>query len=126
MARTKSKGLGDTVEKVIKATKLDKLVTSDCGCEQRKEYLNSLWRYKVVRCLTEQEVIQWAEFVKVRTLRLSKEQVDFVCELYGSVFNRNVWKPCATCSPKPLISMIDKLDKIYENNITNISNSTIN
>ena len=49
MARTKSKGLGDTVEKVIKATKLDKLVTSDCGCEQRKEYLNSLWRYKVVR-----------------------------------------------------------------------------
>ena len=61
MARTKSKGLGDTVEKVIKATKLDKLVTSDCGCEQRKEYLNSLWRYKVVRCLTEQEVIKWAE-----------------------------------------------------------------
>lgn len=115
MARNKSKGLGDTVDKVIKATGLNKLVSNDCGCNERKEYLNTLWKYKVVRCLTDEEYIKWGEFMQERTLRLSKQQVDFICELYASVFNRNLWKPCATCSPKPLISIIDKLDKIYDN-----------
>jgi len=122
----KSRGLGDTVEKVIKATNLDKLAPKDCGCDKRKEYLNTLWKYKVARCLTDDEYLFWDDFIKERTLRLSIKQVDFVCELYASVFNRNLWKPCTSCSPKPLILMIDKLDKIYETHITNISTSTIN
>lgn len=46
----KSKGLGDTVEKFTKATGLKRLVEkygpSDCGCEQRKEYLNDKFPYK--------------------------------------------------------------------------------
>ena len=40
---TKSKGLGDSVEKVLKATGIDKVAKKvlgdDCGCEQRKEKL---------------------------------------------------------------------------------------
>jgi len=45
----KSKGLGDTVEKFTKATGLKRLVervSKDCGCEQRKEYLNDKFPYK--------------------------------------------------------------------------------
>jgi transposase len=32
---------------------------------------------------------------------------------YSSVFNKTVTLPCSSCSPKPLIAMIDKLDKVY-------------
>jgi len=122
MARQKkSKGLGDTIEKIIKATHLDIFVEGkDCGCEKRKEKLNQLFPYRFkARCLTEQEYNQWKEFKAARTLTINREQVDMVCELYASVFNRQIWKPCASCSPKPMISMIDKLDKVYESYLVN-------
>ena len=35
----KQKGLGDTVEKISKAT------GRDCGCDKRKEYLNKKFPY---------------------------------------------------------------------------------
>ena len=120
MARRRNKGLGDTIEQITEVTGIKKLVEifvegKDCGCEKRKEKLNELFPYRFkARCLTEEEYISWKHFKDVRTLTITKEQVDYVCELYASVFNRQIWKPCASCSPKPLISMIDKLDKVYE------------
>lgn len=125
MARNKSRGLGDTVEKITKATGIKKIVEifvdgKDCGCEKRKEKLNELFPYRFkARCLTEQEYNQWKDFKAIRTLTISKEQVDMVCELYASVFNRQLWKPCASCSPKPMISMIDKLDKVFDSYLVN-------
>lgn len=117
MARPKkSRGLGDTIEKIIHAAGLQIFVEGkDCGCEKRKEKLNELFPYRFkARCLTEQEYNSWKDFKAVRTLTISREQVNYVCELYASVFNRPIWFPCASCSPKPLISMIDKLDKVYD------------
>jgi len=45
---TKSKGLGDTIEKITKATGIKKVVDTvakatgkDCGCGKRKEALNN-------------------------------------------------------------------------------------
>lgn len=112
----KSKGLGDTIEKVIKATGLNAFTDGkDCGCEKRKEFLNKVFPYRFkARCFSESEYIEYGNFLKERTIKLSKEQVNFVCELYASVFNRQVWYPCTSCSPKPLISMIDKLDALYK------------
>jgi hypothetical protein len=112
----KDKGLGDTVERIIKSTGLQIFVDGkDCGCEKRKEKLNELFPYRFkARCLTEQEYNSWKEFKAIRTLTISKQQIDYVCELYASVFNRQLWKPCSGCSPKPMISMIDKLDKVYD------------
>jgi hypothetical protein len=116
----KSRGLGDTIEKITTTTGIKKLVEifvdgKDCGCEQRKEKLNELFPYRFkARCLTEYEYNRWKEFKAIRTLTISREQVNYVCELYASVFNRPIWFPCASCSPKPLISMIDKLDKVYD------------
>ena len=116
----KSGGVGTTVANVLEATGIKKAIEifvegKDCGCEKRKEKLNELFPYRFkVRCLTEDEYNSWKEFKAVRTLTISREQVNYVCELYASVFNRPIWFPCASCSPKPLISMIDKLDKVYE------------
>jgi len=47
--KMKSKGLGDTVEKITKITgvkKVVEMITDDCGCDKRKEKLNKLFPYK--------------------------------------------------------------------------------
>jgi len=46
MSEEKSKGLGDTIAKVTKATGLDKLATDDCGCKKRQKKLNKIFPYK--------------------------------------------------------------------------------
>ena len=49
----KSKGLGDTIEKITKATgikkvvdTISKVVKKDCGCGERKDQLNKAFPYK--------------------------------------------------------------------------------
>ena len=48
----KSKGLGDSIEKITKATGINKVVNAvskvtgkDCGCNKRKQTLNSMFPY---------------------------------------------------------------------------------
>ena len=52
MKSEKSKGLGDTIEKITKVTGIKKVVdivnkttNKDCGCDKRKEKLNKLFPY---------------------------------------------------------------------------------
>ena len=52
MKKEKSKGLGDTIEKITKATGIKKVVETvakivdkDCGCGTRKNTLNRLFPY---------------------------------------------------------------------------------
>ena len=120
MARPKSKqskGLGDTVEKIIHFTGLQHFVDGkDCECEERKRKLNEMFPYRFkARCLTEEEYKEWGEFQKNKTLTLPHEKVVYICDLYSSVFNRQKWYPCAGCgNAKELIAMINRLDKVYE------------
>ena len=44
----KSKGLGDTIEKITKATGIKAFVdavTEDCGCEAKRDWLNGIVQY---------------------------------------------------------------------------------
>ena len=50
--KEKSKGLGDSIEKITKATGIKKVVevvskvtNKDCGCNERKDTLNRLFPY---------------------------------------------------------------------------------
>ena len=50
---TKSKGLGDTIERITTATRIKKVVSAvsnavgkDCGCKARKEALNKKFPYQ--------------------------------------------------------------------------------
>ena len=52
MKNKKSKGLGDTIAKITKATGIKKVVDTvakktgkDCGCKKRQETLNRLFPY---------------------------------------------------------------------------------
>tara|TARA_R110001592_G_scaffold306253_1_gene579168 strand:+ start:1264 stop:1416 length:153 start_codon:yes stop_codon:yes gene_type:complete len=46
----KDKGVGDTLERILKATSIDKIAKfvlgDDCGCSERKESLNKKLPYK--------------------------------------------------------------------------------
>ena len=49
----KSKGLGDSIEKVTKTTgvkafvdKVNKILGKDCGCKERKKKLNKMFPYE--------------------------------------------------------------------------------
>ena len=52
--QTKSKGLGDTIEKITTATGIKKVVEpvakaagKDCGCAARKDKLNRVFPYSI-------------------------------------------------------------------------------
>ena len=52
MSDNKSKGLGDSIERITKATGIKKVVDTvakatgkDCGCNKRKQQLNRLFPY---------------------------------------------------------------------------------
>ena len=55
----KSRGLGDTLEKVFQKTGIDKVAKlvlgEDCGCDTRRDRLNKLFPYKITECLNEEE-----------------------------------------------------------------------
>ena len=57
---SKSKGLGDSIEKALKATGIDKVAKKvlgdDCGCEERRKKLNQIFPYSKVRQFTEDEL----------------------------------------------------------------------
>ena len=54
MKEEKSKGLGDSIQKITKATGINKMVDAineargvkDCGCKKRQASLNKLFPYK--------------------------------------------------------------------------------
>lgn len=53
MEQQKSKGLGDTIEKITTATGIKKVVKTvseavgkDCGCNKRKDALNRMFPYQ--------------------------------------------------------------------------------
>tara|TARA_R100000664_G_scaffold33743_1_gene51811 strand:- start:1872 stop:2225 length:354 start_codon:yes stop_codon:yes gene_type:complete len=111
----KSKGLGDSIEKVFKATGIDKVAKKvlgdDCGCEERKEKLNKMFPY--ARTLTPDEISVY-ESVMSRTKNniLKREDQSILLKIYNKVFNTN--KKPSSCSPC-VKSMVDKLEKVYQN-----------
>lgn len=119
-------GLGDKVDYMLNETPLKNVTKiikkvmfkdgEDCGCDKRRQRLNEImpYRNKPARCLTETEYYEYRNFAETRTMRLDAAQVDFVCSLYASVFNKPKFKPCLTCSPKPLMKMIELLDKVFD------------
>ena len=117
----KSKGLGDSIEKVTKATGIkaatkwifDKL-GKDCKCDKRKEKLNKLFPYKQIECLNEGEYMFLKSFFKINRLILSASEQTALLEIHNRVFNDNK-KPstCGSCV-KELYNKIKKLFNEYE------------
>ena len=112
----KSKGLGDSVEKVLKATGIDKVAKKvlgdDCGCEERKEALNRMFPYAKVRQFTEDEMSIYESVVPRIGSTVKREDQAILVKLYNKVFNANK-KPssCGSCVQQT----VAQLAKVYVN-----------
>ena len=118
MAKRKSKGLGDTVEKITKATGIKKVVEAvseatglDCGCEGRKEKLNKLFPYKKTECLTDDDSEWLANFFLTTNNQLTPKQQNRIIEIYKNVFNQIIQPSnCGSCWR----DRVNELKRVFE------------
>ena len=115
--KSKSKGLGDTIAKVTKATGVEKIVKTffgdDCGCDQRRERLNKMFPYRTINDMTQQQ-IQFFKDVLQPAYRhgvLGKQNRKQFYALYESVFEKKMKQTsCASCNKNMYIELL----KVYE------------
>jgi hypothetical protein len=116
----KSRGVGDDIAKITKATGIDKAVKKaakalgkeDCGCKERQDLLNKIIPYGNLKenCMTADQVTEY-EYLRdkhfivngkpatgtVMNKVADREDVDRLVALYNSVLNKNV-KGCLGCN----------------------------
>ena len=110
----RSKGLGDSVEKVLKATGIDKVAKKvlgdDCGCEERKKKLNKLFPYS--RPFTDDEMEIYESVLPRLKGTISGQDQVILVKLYNKVFNANKkTSSCGSCVQQT----IAQLAKVYVN-----------
>lgn len=95
-----SEGLGDTVEKITTATGIKKAVKflagEDCGCDERKEKLNQMFRYKKPECLSESEFQLIRAAVNSKKNKFTPVEQDMFTNIYERIFKTKV--DCTPCS----------------------------
>lgn len=110
-----SEGLGDTVEKITTATGIKKAVKwlagDDCGCDERKEKLNEMFKYQKPECFKEDEFNYLQEKFENRKNTVNSGEQQRMLQIYNRVFNENV-SP-TNCSPCFKKGVYDKLEKLY-------------
>lgn len=113
-----SKGLGDTVEKITKKTGIKKVVDTvfqklekSCGCEERKERLNEIFRYEKPECFTEEDFNVVHEAVTTNKLNFTGEEQEQWKDIYMRVFPNSKRPDCTRCSFRSVI--YDKLKQVY-------------
>ena len=109
-----SKGLGDTIAKITKATGIDKAVKfiagEDCGCDERKEILNKMFPYRRPNCLTETEYTTLTEFFKRNHTQVSKSDQLTLLKISNRVFNeRKQPSSCGSC----VRGMVQRLKRLF-------------
>ena len=115
-----SKGLGDSIEKALKATGIDKVAKKvlgdDCGCEDRKKTLNAMFPYSKVRQFTEDELSIYEEVLPRTKGTISGKDQAIMVKLYNKVFNANKTpSSCGSCVQQTLA----QLAKVYVNSCKN-------
>jgi len=120
MAKRKIKGLGDQIEQLTKATGIDVIVSAiskvtgyDCGCNERKEYLNAKFpNFKNVNCLSELDYTFLTEFFE-NNLELTPILKTALNEIYIRSFDINLEiEGCPSCWR----DYVSNLKQIYDAN----------
>lgn len=111
-----STGVGDTVEKITKATGIKKAVKflagEDCGCDERKDKLNKLFPYKKPNCFTEDEYMYLKGYFKVNHNKIDVATQKKLIEINNRVFEENA-NP-TSCGQCFLNNVYSKLKKMYD------------
>ena len=95
-----SEGLGDTIAKVTEATGIKKAVKfiagEDCGCDERQERLNRVFKYNKPECLNEDEYKYIATWIENGNDKLNSKQLKEMNVIYNRVFKKKF--RCQKCS----------------------------
>ena len=95
-----SQGLGDTIAKVTEATGIKKAVKflagEDCGCDERQERMNRVFKYNNPECLNEQEYEYIADWIENGKDKLNNKQLREMNVIYNRVFKKKF--RCQKCS----------------------------
>jgi hypothetical protein len=121
--KSKSKGLGDKIAAVTKATGIEKVVKTffgdDCGCDKRRDRLNKMFPSRKITQMDEEQLGFFKDVVQVKYRthgNLGREVGDKFYKLYQDVFSIKKSKTsCASCNK----SMYIELLKVYESSCTN-------
>ena len=93
-----SRGLGDTIEKITEATGIKSVVNllfgEDCGCEKRKQFLNTIFPYEV-ECLNEQEY-NYLNIIDFTKQIFTKDELQELDRIHNRVFANKMQK-CGSC-----------------------------
>ena len=116
--KKKSEGLGDTIEKITEATGIKAAVKwlagDDCGCEERKNKLNNLFRYKKPLCLQEDEYKWLNEWYGIDRQVMKPSEQRKMLEIYNRVFTaKQQATNCASCL-REINTNMHKVYKTYE------------
>ena len=114
----KSKGLGDSIEKVTKATGIKKATKwifdklgKDCGCDARKAKLNSMFPYKDPECLTEDEYIILKGFFSIVKGSIQPSEQKQLLTIHNRVFKTNrEQSTCGSC----VKGLVDTMKRLYD------------
>ena len=111
------KGLGDTVEKITEATGIKKAVKwifgEDCGCEERKEWLNKKFPYS--KELTEAEFDYLDAYFKSKKEVVTKDVQKELIEIYNRVFNQKAQpSSCTPCFKNRIHNELLNLFNLYK------------
>ena len=117
-AEQPSEGLGDTLEKVFKATKIDRLVKfiagEDCGCDERKELMNKAFPFNKVNCLTEDEFDFLTEFSKTKKYRVTFNERVRLYDIHNRVFGTKLKQSSCPSCIKNIMTKLDVILKSYK------------
>ena len=114
-----SKGLGDTIAKITKATGIDKVVKfiagEDCGCDERKERFNKDFKYRNVKCLKEDDYKYLSNFLANKGSTISYDDRVRVIGIYNYVFSTNEKRTtsCSSCIAK-IVKNLERYMKNYQ------------
>ena len=110
-------GLGDAIQKITKATGIEKAVKflagEDCGCDERRQLLNELFPTKKPLCLTEAEYEWLTRFRAIKSDTINHEEAKTLSAIYSRIFQlRRPYMPCK-CDPSAWNELIAELNKVY-------------
>lgn len=116
---TKTKGLGDTVEKVLEKTGIAKVAKwvlgEDCGCKERKEILNKLFPYKKPECLTEDEFEYLDKYFTEAKSTVHPKTQEKLLKIGNRIFHQKMsMTSCTSCFKKNLHDQLYKVYKEYK------------
>ncbi len=98
-----SEGVGDTIQKVLKATGIEKvakfILGEDCGCDERRKKWNERWRYHVPKCLTEEHYDYLSEWFKRNPTKVKPAELEKLLEIYNYVYHykKREMTTCSSC-----------------------------